>query len=261
MTHCVAQLPYLKWKSEILRDVMSCESVIEPSIKYFNGKPGNATGGKRVTTEHHPVLADLWKSSYGTGVRRLGDWVQGLDMLGLAIAYQDNGTLVGGDLARLYLPGTWEVLDAEYLMDVLAHMGIYTTRYSYRPGQYALHVRSKSATKFFLGVCKFIHPSMRYKIPLEYRKMGFSRYPEDSNTTATGYVESLVTGVIRHEFPESYRGHAHKSYCIDVKDNHNFVTSHGEIVSNCTDAVSTWRVYNILKSRLIDLRRSFNGKL
>lgn len=33
------------------------------------------------------------------------------------------------------------------------------------------------------------------------------------------------------------------------------------MIYSCSDSVSTWRIYNILKTRLRDLRRSFNGKL
>ena len=85
-----------------------------------------------------------------------------------------------------------------------------------------IKLRKEASARFFETVAPYLHPSMEYKLPQEFR----GRYNGwmSAATSQTGEVESVQPHVINKKRVKS-------KFCIEVKDTHRFFTR-GGLVSN-----------------------------
>jgi len=83
ITHCEKQLPYLEYKITLMGEL-------------FQRKPKkykNKTGFQYcIGTIKHPTFEELRKIVYPNDKIKIGDWINEIDELGLAIWYLDDGT-------------------------------------------------------------------------------------------------------------------------------------------------------------------------
>lgn len=231
--HCSAQALYLKWKQSLLGDLAPT-----PVYHVLKEGPGDYYGFSTVV---HPQLLDLEEDTYYLpGRRSPGSWLKDLEPLGLAIAIQDNGTRTG-DTVRIYLPFGWGDLNTQSFVTLLASkFGIHSTYYCPRPGQFAIHIATKSMERLKSLVIPYIHPCMIYKFGDVTPAM------EPVNRVLKGMFFSKVGLVQSNPVSPGRRGGVCTSYCIDVAEIHNFFTPY-EVAKNCRDADATLRVYHALR--------------
>lgn len=241
ISHSVAQKPWLDWKASVLGPLVSSRSIQPPCTKNeIDGRPLESQEHHYITTVMHPEFLDYRNLSYVNGKRVIGDWIDSLDSLGLAIAYLDNGTLAGST-PRIYMH-RFDSESVDRFRRRLQDMGIASTRFSCRrDGKHkgwAIHVSSKSINRFYKSIVPWVHPSMQYKLGVPSR---FCPKPPVSR----GMYSSLVKSVVHNRV--NRRGGIKTSYCIDVEETHNFLTEY-EVAKNCRDADATLRLYHFLQT-------------
>lgn len=152
--------------------------------------------------------------------------------LGIAVWYQDDGTLVNGEGCRIYakLPSVyiWPVCGwfAKYLDVSLAEV-------TYSESANAICFSRVATPALHERIAPYCHPSMRYKLVSEYREVAFFR----GSLGRSPYFAPLLD-VCR------YRPIVHRQgirYCLTVDGTHNFLTEVG-IVKNCGDSDSALRL-------------------
>lgn len=241
VSHAHKQKPYLDWKKYLMGDLVSSEGSTPagPKNSVMGGQPIMSSKHFNFNTSMHPEFLNYRKHSYGPG-RRIGDWIKDIDGLGLAVCYQDNGTLAG-NTARIYLLR----FDAEsvdlFRSVLLNNFGIDTTRYWCHRGGWAIHVRAVSSFKFFSLIQEHVHPCTQYKLPEEFR----GKFIPATSDCSRGMFTSKVVELIETPFV-GQRGSVKTSYCIDVDEIHNFLTSY-EVAKNCRDADTTLRLYLLFR--------------
>ena len=253
ISHCENQKDYLVWKTDMLWG--------SPEIKSTAGKQGDINGRsvKRQTQFHitcpsHPELVPIRDEAYSGRPNEIvvGSWVNDLDALGLAIWYQDDGTLVSRRYPRIYTLAMSQD-SVERLKEIMwnnfeIEASSYVANGNYTFGGHVLTVGAKCSDKFFSIIAPFVHPSMRYKIPESYRSSVFN---ESIHCESRGQYFSRV--VRMYSNPSARRGNLRTSYCIDVEETHNFITTSGEVAHNCRDADATRRLMFPLMERLKSL--------
>ena len=265
ISHCEQQLPYLNWKRGLLGALVTNHefSTIPSGPVTICGKKAARTEQHSFTTVNHPVLADLYARVYtvSSSHKTLSDWMFELYHLGLAIAYQDNGTLVNKRYPRLYLPFRTKE-------ECLKFKGFLTERYGFKSsliepsnGNYfALGFLAESCSNFFSVIARYVHPSMLYKLPEEFRNVQFNGKPY-GNDRSKACDPLFITDVIRvFENPVSKgrTGGIKTSYCLDVHGIHSFLTPY-EVAHNCCDSDATLRLFNMLKVQMAQLRYGTSG--
>jgi hypothetical protein len=92
---------------------------------------------------------------------------------------------------------------------------------------------------FFKLVSPYATPGVSYKIPESYR-VGYCKLQDIRGKSSSPYFAKYMA-VEQYVPKDSQRGYA-TSWCIDVADNHNFVTKVG-VVHNCRDTDATIRLH------------------
>ena len=256
ITHAAGQRQYLWWKASILDDLITNYWTQDAGERHIAGSMCVAQESITVDTLRHPELGSLRDESYTTGGRSVGGWIGNLGALGLAVFYQDNGTLVGGVRPRLYTQ-RYSPVEVDLIRHHLLRMGIDSTRYAEsRSGKPVIHVRAHSAGRFFSLVAPYMHPVMNYKLPIAYQ----AQFAPPPVANPCGLLESVIREVGMNPIPESRRGSLCTSYCIDVEGVHNFFTPY-HVVRNCRDADATGRVYPELRKRFMgrEVRKEIAG--
>lgn len=246
-THCEKQRDYLHWKFSLLGDLTSDAETVIPGgdVVIFDKRSVRQTHYSK-TTRMHPELSDLQCDVYAGGRKCVSDWCASLDWLGLALWYQDDGTLVNAKSVRLYTLG-FTLDDIQNLKRVLAtNFGLAAGHYRISGReQYAMTLNREQSVTFFAGIAGYVHPSMQYKLPDEFKGRFMSPQPIAEFTP----FYSKVVRVYANPQKKSHRGSFCTSYCIDVADTHNFFTQN-EIVHNCRDAHATVAIRNKLVKKV-----------
>jgi DNA polymerase I-like protein with 3'-5' exonuclease and polymerase domains len=109
----------------------------------------------------------------------------------------------------------------------------------------------KNYDLFFSNIAKFATPDLAYKIPEKYHRL-IGTYYYNTNQTEPYYAK--IINIVEWSPPISRRGYKTK-WCIDVEDNHNFLTDVG-LVHNCKDGDATMQLYQKFKP-LVDKNPHF----
>ena len=159
-----------------------------------------------------------------------------LDVRALACWYMDDGNLPSeGSCPRIWSTTSSEE-ERECMLDWLADLGVEAEFYA--TGDNAF-IQIMNYHYFFKLIAPYMNKDMLYKI---------KGYDGDD---ACSYVwnferkhpyHQTIVSVQKWDPPASRRGYQ-TSWCIDVEDNHNFVTQTG-VVHNCMDADATIRLYH-----------------
>lgn len=258
MTHCDKQKPYLEWKGSML-GILS--SPIKKN-KFVPGKKtwiadnwGQSTQSWTLTTYMHPTLSKLRVECYGEKpigkrccLKRLGTWIDQLDELGLAIWYQDDGSIVWEAGKKSGHPRFYTLNfsreECAKLCDILFNkFGLECSIFDMKG--WAISINGKSAQAFYELIHRWVHPCMQYKLPPYWR----DKFNPDKEPIHFGLVRDKITAVFDNMVTNRQRrGLGIISYCLDVEDWHNFCTM-GEVAHNCGDADMTGRVAVELERR------------
>lgn len=175
-SHSPKQAAYGYWKGEIL------ESLLSKPIKAYTrfAKLGNGKSYEQVMFESisHPLFKRLRKIMYPNGKKRVsGKVLSYLTPLGLAIWYMDDGSVSinkrDGKLRgrNIYLHTACDEEQADIIRNYfLCTWGIEWKKFKVRKDGYrvSLFAGVESAIKFFRLISQNVHPSLRYKIDLQY---------------------------------------------------------------------------------------------
>lgn len=245
VTHNERQKPYLYWKASLLTNLNPNIALIPARSKIINDRETNSgCNHYGFATIQHPELVSVRKESYIIpGYKNVGAWINKLDQLGLSIWYQDDGTLVSGRYPRLYTLGFVKD-DVDTLRAMLtARFGLESNCYeTAREGQWAISIPASSCDRFFGLIAANVHPCMQYKLPNDW----LSCYTPAKALPPKGLVLSSVDRVYTNPSTPGRTGEVYQSYCIDVKETHNFLTM-GEIAHNCRDADALRRFWPVLR--------------
>lgn len=168
--------------------------------------------------------------------------LEGLDEKALAIWYQDDGNLPQGN-ARIWSRTVADCKEEQQnFIEWCKNLGI--TAHYHNDGENNQFFVLDNEELFPL-IAPYMHSSMAYKVPERFKHLvGTGTW--DFSTSKYYYAE--VYGVEDWVVPASRRGYS-TSWCIDVKDNHNFVTKVG-VVHNCRDTDATIRLHNFFLPKI-----------
>lgn len=178
----------------------------------------------------HPVEVHAKRKAVITA-----ELLNALGSLGLAVWYQDDGTLVtdkrdGRMTSRIYCKIGKEEQDR-----VVAWLSArYGVGVAYDAVSHFISIGGEAFAAFHDAVWRYMHPAMAYKTP-----RSAPRVPYRAGKEGRVFYET-VTGVERYDLPEGGRGHGVR-YCLTVEGAGNFLTKAG-FVSNCYDADATLRL-------------------
>ncbi len=234
MTHSVAQLDYLNYKTQLLGDLVATPPRFQPVA------PGqfSKVGTYAASTLSRPHIAQLHDELYHEGRKTItADYLKRIDELGLALWYLDDGSLLHGgssqilkDGTRSFYPNSRSIFNVQGLSVAEAHLVLDWLREKWNieggvsdnaqgpvvwltlPGTRRLHQI----------IASFVPPKMQYKLLPEFRDE--FEMPIDDGRGA-GLSMSRVRKVEPEKAPDFV-------YNIEVEDNHNYFVR-DMLVANC----------------------------
>lgn len=242
--HSEAQVGYLRWKQKVFGSLVSSEHVLPERHVIIENKP--VSHGKKFysfQTSQHPEIRDIKSTVIVEDRVAISDWVYELNDVGWAIVYGDDGCLVKNSAVRIY---TMSFTEPEILTmnnALRKNLGVESGYYrESRKGKYVLTIGTHYSKIFFERIAPFMHPSVAYKIPEEFRTAFYD--PSRDDGLPYPYCSNVIEIVNAPKV--AYRGVKYVRYCIEVADNHNFLTI-GEMAKNCQDSDMTRRIHMPLR--------------
>lgn len=169
------------------------------------------------------------------------DFLAKIDWLGLATWYFDDGNNADnynynmGKRIRIW-SRTVSVEEQQNVISILKNkFGIEAEYYDDGNNQFFV---LKNYDKFFKHIAKFATEDLAYKLPEKYRKL-INTY--DYNYKQSDPYFTKIHKIVGWQAPASRKGYKTK-WCIDVQDNHNFLTDVG-LVHNCKDGDATFQLF------------------
>lgn len=161
--HCAKQREYAVWKAGLLENLTSVR--ITDGISCCHGKEYPKV---RVISKTHPFYTHLWKRFYHNGRKTIDTFLmERLTPLGLAIWYQDDGTLKNHEnyLTPMLETNSFNVAEHLIMTKTLANKFHIEFRANHLNSKYLmLRLRRKDREKFFDIIREYVHPTMAYKI-------------------------------------------------------------------------------------------------
>jgi len=168
-----------------------------------------------------------------------------LGVLGLAVWYQDDGTLVKNrDASRIYA----KLPDEEAQLLVSWLQRLFGSEVAYNERQGFVRIRGGAFQEFHKVIAPFVHPSMAYKSPLTI--VGSEVISPEAGPL---FYELLERVEPAHPDVLAARGWGVR-FCLTVPEAGNFVT-HVGVVANCGDTDVTRLVYKEQVEQLRDEER------
>ncbi len=221
LAHENSQIEWLKLKIKSLRGF---KFYLEPRGAYKQSKA--ATAARTSYCYQYELLA---KKYYNKGKKVVPKDIK-LTPLSLVTWYLDDGTLNGN--GAMFCCESFSLKEMKFLCRELKRLGIEAVINKYHQGSiYRIYVgnsRDHSADKLFKMIAEYVPPSMKYKIPKKFRDIKF-----DKKLWNLGRAEILYDKPVINKGNPHPEEHQNFSYCIDVKDNHNFISG-DLILHNCT---------------------------
>jgi hypothetical protein len=196
----------------------------------------------RASCVFHPAIDALLKNTFlSTGEKRITSVVaSSLDIVGIAFWFMDNGTLNVGSGEQqpraFFATQRQDLEEVEILRDRLISLGFDCAINDYSSG-YIIGLTKEGSRAFFPTIAPFLHRSMMYKVPEEYRGSSFWDHFEHKEAPLLRDVEVLSIEVGR-----PYRFNATVNsfvYDLSVTDNNNYFTCGGALVHNSNVGIVT----------------------
>lgn len=216
-THSTKQINYLRYKKEILRNIISKEE-----IYYGRYSPEYKETEKiRIYSKSHGTL-NQFKNFYEKNKKIIPKNIEDyLSTITLAFWYMDDGSCSFSDKqrprAKFHTQGFGKI-GVERLSVALNNLGIKNTPHNYKGWQ--IDVSTEGTEELFKIISPFIETTMRYKLPKEYWVNGpdLSKFIEERENCKILSIKSVS--------PKNKQ-----RYDLEIEDNHNYFVK-GILVHN-----------------------------
>lgn len=238
ISQCLERSAYLAWKASVF------ESHGMVQLPTVGNQARYATKFKRYLTWLDKAYPSHDRARHSKCKLKITNKVlNALGMLGLAVWYQDDGTLPKSGGARIYCvrkdPAEINIA-VQWLRDRFGPTVVYNSNNRF------IQISGWAKVKFLEAVSPYMHKAVAYK-----------------SDRSVGPIRDIAThGALFYEVIEAIRPYARTTghrgggvrYCLTVERAGNFLTRVG-FVSNCRDADATMRLFPILASRLLKTRQ------
>lgn len=230
-----SQHQYLLWKLSLFRG--------------FFGKEGKTKSVFRRTSVQCSELIPLFESLKGglsNGYKRVDStWLSKMEAPAWAVYYMDDGHYDGHGItfscANLGPEGVSNIrnhLYNTYGISSSLYEGVENrTKLKKQPIRFRIG-KSQGADVFFGLIAPYVHSSMDWKLPEEFR----NRRVEVPEQSVRKVVKPLSLTINKKEFNQDWKSkvrpklHSRVRYAVEVEDNHNYMLPGGMIVSNSVEA-------------------------
>lgn len=191
-----------------------------------------------------------WANLKKTNIKQL---LNNINSIGLALWYMDDGCQQKG--RSPYCKIALQAFSYSTQLEILKWFkGRYNEKASLQQGNICMSVHMSKA--FCAEIGQYVVEELRYKMPYDCARFNLTackKFTVSYNTTKNK-IRAVSRGTM------SKRGYVKTSYCIEVVDNHNFLTKHG-VVSNCYDTSGTFEAAMNQRRELIqrELCEFFDG--
>lgn len=234
LRHSVAQKEYLEYKVGLLGELVRSQAHYDPGIGSYS-----KTGTFAVTTLSRPEIAEIHRMLYPNGYKGITKEVlDQIDLLGLALWYMDDGSLIAARNEYTRADGTkgsspnshstfsthcFTVEEVESIRTWFVEkwqIEAWVNKTSRGP---VLWLTLPGTRRLHQLIAPYVPPCMEYKLLPEFR--GQFQAPKKDAGTASGLAVSVVRAIEQVPAPDYV-------YNIEVADNHNYFVR-DMLVANC----------------------------
>lgn len=222
-SQCIERGSYADWKADALANFNPIATHDETRRRYRI--PASRTLSEVFRT--HPRRPNHSKHA----LKITPELLKALGMLGLAVWYQDDGSLKSETACQLYA----KLNDDEVAVLIpwlrkqfgneIDYVGSEKSRY--------ISIKGGSFNRFQAAIHPYAHPAFNYKLSQSVKT------PVKVKRSSDVYYDT-VTDVVVKDYGKAAKHHTVR-YCLTVEKAHNFLTKVG-FVSNCYDADVTRRI-------------------
>jgi T4 RnlA family RNA ligase len=174
----------------------------------YNAHIPNTITGVAVSTKNYSILSEIRTEWYVNNIKQLPADISWIDNFSIAKWYMDDGNLVhhkNFDAACFYT-NSFCKNDVERLATVLQNKyGVTTTVFNATGWCIRLHSKHNTADLFWKSIAPHIHPSMRYKLPIQYHAIDFIPYYSDMDLQEEYQTISVKIINIEHLTDDNYK--------------------------------------------------------
>jgi uracil-DNA glycosylase family 4 len=264
LAHSERQEAYALWKADLLGELAPTVTLLQ--VAAVAGGP-RTYGAVHVRTKAHPSLRILRHSFYGETKRVPLSLVNDLNDRMLAIWFLDDGYLRKRDSRRPraeIATNGFDYGDLQTLLAALDRLGLPAKALRGR-----IFFDADTTVRLSERIAPYVLDSMRYKLVQEVA----DRIPFDPSLFGRG-PQRVVYDTVEVEDVTDHPRTDVTFFCIDVEENHNFVTK-GGVVHNCRPPGNRdpqpeeieacephlWRQIELIQPKLIATLGNFATKL
>lgn len=228
VSHSIKQREYLEFKKIILNNHSSNIEVSKRTKITPNGRIYKDHEMIKLTSKSLFELSKIRKMSYTeNGYKRINkEWLNQIDWLGLCFWFLDDGSKLTDSTGCIWchkyfkFDGDIEIIQ-QWLLDKFGLISNIDRK------QKRITFNTENFKILCNNIYQYVPKTMRYKLDVEYDDLEYPvNLPLDSNRIFTDKVVDI------QGFSYDKSKCRTKVYCIDVADNHNFVTLNA-IAHNC----------------------------
>ena len=215
--HSSKQADYVRFKERCFRDLGS---------SYYNGNSsGFYTSGVRTLACR--FLAQERKRFYPEGKKNVLS-IESISDLMMAIWYMDDGNLAqykGRSPSMSFATNSFSAEEVDHLCSIINKEKEINDAKRVWSNGWRIRVGCNGTKILTKRIAKFILPSLRYKLPKQFRGVPFVDMSNKCRAEKCHWESRPIVKEI--VVPDK------SVYCIDVAKNHNFITTGGIVVHNC----------------------------
>jgi DNA polymerase-3 subunit gamma/tau len=231
--HSVAQKEYLEYKAGLLGNLVGSPAHYDAGIGTYS-----KTGTFAVTTLSRPEIAEIHRMIYPDGRKSITkELLDQIDVLGLALWYMDDGSLVTAKNEYVRADGTvgsspssrstlstyaFTLEEVEVILTWLAEKWQIKAHLSNTARGPVIWLTATETRRLHHLIASYVPACMEYKLLPEYR--GHFQMPQTDESTS-GLAVSIVKNIEQVPAPDCV-------YNIEVADNHNYFVR-DMLVANC----------------------------
>ena len=201
--HKKTSVEYMDYISQIL------DYIVNPNRR--DGISGYGSKTLRQETFSNYYIKDYFTSFIKKGRKIVPNWVEAeLTPISIAFWYMDDGTLIHDEGQRdriSFATCGFTKKDCDVLVKGLKKLGIESQIKKYSDGYNIIVVNADNSIKLFLLMSPYISESMKYKIPLEYRKITSSIFPTKKNEYSHEITLQIITKIKKRKLQTGLMEH------------------------------------------------------